>query len=29
MAYTVQTIKGVEYATFDAVTGTCHATYSE
>jgi hypothetical protein len=29
MAYTVQTIKGVEYATFDAVTGTCQATYSE
>jgi hypothetical protein len=29
MAYTVQTIKGVEYATFDAVTSTCQATYSE
>jgi hypothetical protein len=27
-AYTVQTIKGTEYAMFDAVTGTCRATYS-
>ena len=27
-AYTVQTIKGVDYAMFDAVTGTCRATYS-
>jgi fibronectin type 3 domain-containing protein len=26
--YTVQTIKGVEYALFEAVTGTCRATYS-
>ncbi len=25
--YTVQTIKGIEYAMFDAITGTCHATY--
>jgi hypothetical protein len=28
MPYTVQTIKGIEYATFAAVTGTCQATYS-
>jgi hypothetical protein len=28
MPYTVQTIKGIEYAMFDAVTGTCQATYS-
>jgi fibronectin type 3 domain-containing protein len=27
-AYTVQTIKGLQYAMFDAVTGTCRATYS-
>jgi hypothetical protein len=27
-SYSVQTIKGVQYATFDAVTGTCQATYS-
>jgi fibronectin type 3 domain-containing protein len=27
-AYTVETIKGVEYAMFDAVTGSCRATYS-
>ena len=27
-AYTVQTIKGVQYAMFDAVTGNCRATYS-
>jgi hypothetical protein len=26
--FTVQTIKGVEYALFEAVTGTCRATYS-
>jgi hypothetical protein len=26
--YTVQTIKGVQYALFDAVTGSCRATYS-
>jgi len=26
--FTVQTIKGVQYATFDTVTGTCQATYS-
>ena len=26
--YTTQTIKGVEYAMFDTVTGTCRATYS-
>ena len=26
--YTVQTIKGVQYAMFSAVTGTCQATYS-
>ena len=25
--YTVQTIKGIQYAMFDTVTGTCHATY--
>ena len=25
--FTVQTIKGVQYAMFDAVTGTCRATY--
>ena len=28
MPYTVQTIKGIEYAMFSAVTGTCQATYS-
>ena len=27
-SYTVQTIKGVQYATFTAITGTCQATYS-
>jgi hypothetical protein len=27
-AYTVQTIKGVSYALFDTITGTCQATYS-
>jgi hypothetical protein len=27
-AYTVQTIKGIQYAMFDAVTGSCQATYS-
>ena len=27
-AFTLQTIKGVQYAMFDAVTGTCRATYS-
>jgi hypothetical protein len=27
-SYTVQTIKGVPYAMFDAITGTCRATYS-
>jgi hypothetical protein len=26
--YTLQTIKGIQYAMFDAVTGTCQATYS-
>ena len=26
--YTTETIKGIEYARFDAVTGTCQATYS-
>ena len=26
--YTVQTIKGVPYAMFPAITGTCQATYS-
>lgn len=26
-AFTVQTIKGVEYAVFDAVNGTCRGTY--
>jgi hypothetical protein len=26
--YTVQTIKGVSYALFDTITGTCQATYS-
>ena len=26
--YTVQTIKGIQYAMFDTVTGTCRATYS-
>jgi fibronectin type 3 domain-containing protein len=26
--YSVQTIKGVQYATFDAITGICQATYS-
>jgi concanavalin A-like lectin/glucanase superfamily protein/Big-like domain-containing protein len=28
VAYTLQTIKGIPYAMFDAVTGTCQATYS-
>ena len=28
MPYTLQTIKGIEYAMFAAVTGTCQATYS-
>jgi len=27
-SFTVQTIKGVAYATFPAITGTCQATYS-
>ena len=27
-SYTVQTIKGVQYATFTSVGGTCQATYS-
>ena len=27
-SYTLQTIKGVQYAMFTAVTGTCQATYS-
>jgi hypothetical protein len=27
-SYAVQTIKGVQYAMFDTVTGTCQATYS-
>jgi hypothetical protein len=27
-SYTVQTIKGIQYAMFDTVTGTCQATYS-
>ena len=27
-AYTVQTIKGIQYAMFDTITGTCQATYS-
>jgi hypothetical protein len=27
-SYTLQTIKGLQYAMFDAVTGTCQATYS-
>ena len=26
--YTVQTIKGIQYAMFDTITGTCQATYS-
>ena len=26
--YTVQTIKGIQYAVFDSATGTCQATYS-
>ena len=26
--YTLQTIKGIQYAMFDTVTGTCQATYS-
>ena len=26
--YATETIKGIEYARFDAVTGTCQATYS-
>jgi hypothetical protein len=28
VAYSVQTIKGIQYAMFDTVTGTCRATYS-
>ena len=28
VTYTVQTIKGIQYAMFDAITGTCQATYS-
>jgi len=27
-SYTVQTIKGIQYAMFDTITGTCQATYS-
>jgi hypothetical protein len=27
-SYTVLTIKGIQYAMFDTVTGTCQATYS-
>jgi hypothetical protein len=27
-AYTTQTIKGIQYAMFDTITGTCQATYS-
>jgi hypothetical protein len=27
-AYTTQTIKGIQYAIFDTVTGSCQATYS-
>jgi len=27
-AYTLQTIKGIQYAMFDTITGTCQATYS-
>jgi len=26
--YTLQTIKGIQYAMFDTITGTCQATYS-
>ena len=26
--YTLQTVKGIEYAMFDTITGTCQATYS-
>lgn len=28
VSYTTQTIKGVQYAMFDTITGTCQATYS-
>ena len=28
VTYSVQTIKGIQYAMFDAITGTCQATYS-
>ena len=28
VAYTTQTIKGIEYAMFDTISGACQATYS-
>ncbi len=28
VTYTVQTIKGIQYALFNTITGTCQATYS-
>ena len=28
VTYSVQTIKGIQYAMFNAITGTCQATYS-